>query len=181
MAGLAANAGSGRKVVGAAWLRWTLALALGTAMVLGLVREGSRKMLSRQAARELAELEGLLQQFHVLHGRYPQVSHPAQFFDVLIGRADAFGKPGNLRRLIDPSRFSSSALDPLTPGNRLLDPWGQPYRYYFLHAANDGRGMYLLYSVGPDGTTSNPFLWLDGRGREPEDTDNVYVAAPTSG
>lgn len=158
------------------WAKWMIVLSGCLAAMLVAVKGTSARLQQTQARDELSRLAGMLEEYRMEHSSYPRTADPNVLFDSLMGRKNPSGQPGKFKRLIDPSRFSSVNLDPVKPGNHLLDPWGRAYRYLYQSSVQGQREGWLLFSAGPDGLSSDPSTWAgDGRGHTAVDADNIYA------
>lgn len=145
-----------------------------------------------KARAELAMISQALESFKNTHGDYPWAeseveSSADELFKALIGwkkydsatvgfedkTTDEVPEQGptpfiDISKLTYVSAAEPDEFNPEITGNtkpenyRLLDPWGNPYRYYYKESASDSNWEnfgYMLYSAGPDGKDEMPANW----------------------
>lgn len=133
--------------------------------------------ISRMKSTAMAEIMILsqsLESFKLEHGDYP-ITASIENNDATLSKALLGWKEFNLRtsKFVDRSPQSKSKLvvfiDPtkiyyegnlmedmsIKPENvRFVDPWGQPYQYFYKESEKWDNLSYVLYSKGPDGKSS---------------------------
>lgn len=162
-----------------AFRRWCVfagGMALAAVGLWGVVKWGSARMQASRTGQELHELSMVLEQIKGRYGGYPRVSRGEDFFDVLMGRRDFLGRVARVDAYFNPTGFTCVIADPDAAGNSLLDSWGRAYVYLHRPAAEGAGESFILYSLGPDGRSSDPTTWGgDGRGHAAADADNLYA------
>lgn len=144
-------------------------LAILAAITLGVASGVGEHRKRQQARSELAALAVALESYRAEHGDYPEATgtggdgENARILAARLAPADGAGP-----LLLDPDRFSWDS-----PGVTLLDPWGQPYAYWYDPGAN-GRFGFLLYSRGPDGEDAGPSPEGISDQSAPPNADNLY-------
>lgn len=120
------------------------------AMVLG---GGRRANEVGKVARAKAEVDALalgLEAYRRRHGDFPRVENPAEWVQVLVSAA-------GVTAAVDWGRF---AIEPAggETGARVLDPWGNPYFYFYKTGGVAGwrSSGFVLYSAGPNGVHVPP-------------------------
>lgn len=120
-------------------------------LVLGISGYATRKADYSRATAELEQIKNALEEYRIEYGRYPNntdADDSRNLTDALWGKPHDDGIPPFL------------ALDEWDDENeryRLLDPWGNDYRYYhdsdgtpFYAEHNNSRLGYDLWSLGVD-------------------------------
>lgn len=125
---------------------------LGTILI-GMGRRAVEAGKSARARAELALLAAALDGYQRVHGDYPRTGDAASLLQSLLGRRGPAGAALSGGSLIELARFSpEGARDPhVDAAVRLVDPWGQPYRYAYRSEQPWTNPSYVLYSLGPDG------------------------------
>ncbi len=119
-----------------------------TAIVLGGGGRANEVGKIAKAKAEIAALSAALETFRRQHGDYPRVDDSAMWLHSLVGERDG-------RSLIDLAQFTvGGGVDPRVDASaRLIDPWGQPYFYFYKTGADAAwkANGFVLYSAGPNG------------------------------
>lgn len=125
----------------------------------------SEKGLSRQQAAakvktEMALIAQALESYKLHHGDYPWINDQSgELYKALMGQRGPKGAsdPGRGKPFIDSAQLTSETLKPLdglTGPQTFIDPWGNPYHYFY-----KGEGPFdtwdtygfILISAGPNG------------------------------
>lgn len=156
-------------------------VALLAGIVLGA---GRRAVVAGRSARARIELAGIgsaLDAYRRAYGDFPRTEDPARLLQSLLGRRSPTNVAISGRSLLDLNRLSTlDALDPVAnPAARLIDPWGEPYRYAYKIQAPWSDHGFVLYSSGNDRRDS-PALLTGGFPdlESPLNTDNLYADQP---
>jgi prepilin-type N-terminal cleavage/methylation domain-containing protein len=159
-------------------------VAILSGSVLGLASGAHERAAGARAKVELAVLAQAVEAWHGDYGDYPAAADEAEFYEALTGRRGPQHRVLNPsgRTFIEPGGFVLRAADPATPGNVLLDPWGQPYHYVYFKRVLGGRLApgYVLFSGGPDGCVKPDDPPASGAAAgvpdltAPENADNLY-------
>ncbi len=137
---------------------------------------GLQMRASRQSAQvELAVLARSIEGYRNYYGSYPQTDQPEALYAALAGYRGPRNQPlpERSRRFLDPAGLTLALADPDHPGNRVLDPWGQPYAYAYAPSGTWLAPGYLLYSSGPDGDPGRHENGVPDPS-SPGQADNVY-------
>jgi len=149
------------------------------AIAFGLTRGASERGNQARAEGELNLLSQYLEQYRSYYGDYPRVRRAVsnqndgaaiiEVYNALNGmrgipeNSTLFTTANRQRAFIDRSKFAGAEFvnanpaDPEVAEVRLLDPWGNPYRYYYDPAAASWENRsYVLYSMGPSGSHDAP-------------------------
>lgn len=123
------------------------------AMVLGGGRRANEAGKVAKAKAEIAALGLALEAYRRQQGDFPQATNPAEWLRGLVS------SPG-VKTTLDLERFSvEGGADPVNePRARVLDPWGNPY-FYFYKTGGDAAWKasgFVLYSAGPNGVHVPP-------------------------
>lgn len=152
-------------------------IAVLAALSFGSGAQALRERSLRERARaDLAALSAGLEAFRRHNGSYPQTDRPEEFLGALLGgrAADNTVLVSRGRRFVDGAGLVLELGRSDDPANRVLDPWGRPYRYTYTPGPSWRSPGYLLYSCGPDGLAGG-----HPGGRSPgateADHDNVYA------
>ena len=150
------------------------------ALTLGVARGVRERAAVQQASAELAVISQALEGYKRAYGDYPRVAEPSgwsglsssetKLLQSLVGQYGPKGDPINStgtggKVFIETSKFSltinpdtNSPYDPTLSTNKdkvsLLDPWGNPYYYFYNRKTTGNQWMapgFILYSAGPDG------------------------------
>jgi prepilin-type N-terminal cleavage/methylation domain-containing protein len=161
-------------------------IAILAAITFGVVKGVNERAAIGQAKTELAVLSTALENYKKLYGDYPQTTDPAIFLQSLIGKKGPGGADMTQKNLLELSKFtlSTAAGDPFTTTSlTLLDPWGRNYLYYYYYtgatSATATRRGYILFSTGPDGTSTAPTPLSgttggDAKLSDSKNIDNIY-------
>lgn len=174
-----------------------LLVALSLVMALAAVSLGAVHALRGRAAvaqtrSELAILSLALEAFKRRHGDYPAAESDSASAALALYRALSGEAPsppaggqqpvfevGDIPHGPPPDEVAND-----NPGFVFLDPWGQPYRYFFRPTTADADPEadpsssahgYILLSAGPDGRASLPTAAGSGEPNESQNADNVRV------
>lgn len=156
-----------------------LVLGILTALVIGVGRRAVESSRIARAQAELAVLAGALEAYKRLLGDYPRTDDAAVLLESLLGWRDPAGAALEFRAVLEVGAFTLSAPadSGVGPGARMVDPWGQPYRYaYRVPAAGWLNSGFVLYSAGPDGRASVALLpggFVDATA--PGNADNLHA------
>ncbi|MFU8848825.1 MAG: prepilin-type N-terminal cleavage/methylation domain-containing protein [Opitutales bacterium] len=167
-------------------------IAILAAITFGISKGVQDSQGRAKAKAELAMIAQALESFKNTHGDYPRAesdvessadelfkallgwkkydSASAAFVDKTTSEVPAQGPNPylDISKLTyvdaaEPEEFNPEITSNTKPENyRLLDPWGNPYRYYYKQSATDNNWEnfgYMLYSAGPDGKDQMPGSW----------------------
>lgn len=178
----------------------TVIAILGILAVI-LIRATGNLMEERAAIKARAEMNALAQALEVYKadfGDYPWIRDDAkQFARALLGergpKTNAVlqdAKRGNIKRYIDLEKFNIKE-GPRSSVDAILDPWGNPYRYYYKREITNEKGVYsgswdapgfILISAGPDGELgrepTNSGGMTTSRSMESAGFDDLIVGEP---
>ncbi|MEM7672792.1 MAG: prepilin-type N-terminal cleavage/methylation domain-containing protein [Verrucomicrobiota bacterium] len=172
------------------------------AISFGVLTGVNEKKAVSQATVEIAAISSALERFKATHGTYPvNDNYVANTNNLLllalagVGDADGNALPTDQMRksYISLEGYSISFADDSArqafydnpsagalSGLDILDPWGEPYRYFYdrIQAATSWRNpSFVLYSVGPDLAESVPSALQGGNGVvEVEDFEGLDVS-----
>jgi general secretion pathway protein G len=120
-------------------------LAILSGLVLGVGRRAVESGRIARARAELAAIGAALETYSRTYGDYPRTDDAAQLLRALLGRrGPASNAAINGRALLEPAKFTIT-------NDRLVDPWGQPYRYNYKRPGDAWTNpAFVLYSCGPD-------------------------------
>ncbi len=156
------------------------------AITFGVMKGVQERAAVSQARVELAALAQVLESYKKHYGDYPRVTTTTandgalQLYQALNGQRGPTGTVLNPRQkaFLEADRFTLE--DPsaaITADNRILDPWGRPYRYLYNPAsASWDKRPFLLFSLGPTtgsddvGTMTNGAPITTGN-----HADNIYA------
>lgn len=136
-----------------------LILAILAGITFGALRSGGERSRANLARAELSILTQLLSRYEAQYGTYPilyetDIDQGAELFvAILRGQLGPTGlvmNPPGRDFLAGSNLTLADELAADSAPNRLLDPWGQPYRYFYQSDDNWLPLGYLLYSSGPD-------------------------------
>ena len=156
-------------------------IAILAGITFGLMTRTGEQGRTSRAQTELRALAQALEQYQGHYGDYPWVNvsgipeNERVLFNALAGtigpRGAEITDDGGSRRwgrvFVDFSRLNVADSGELperdesarTLNNRFLDPWDNPYRYYYKHEGSEGnweRTGFVLYSMGPSGEHEEP-------------------------
>jgi len=192
-------------------------IAILAAITFGITGGVRNTQGKAKAKGELAMISQALDSFKMTHGDFPWAAadneaSAKELFKALLGwktfdpaenefrdketaevpeqGPDAFTDVSKLTYIdiADSSEFNPDLTGNSAPNNHLLiDPWGNPYRYYYKkNATGDWENFgFVLYSIGPDGKDEIADDWdgvmtvaireaTDGGG-DPVNLDNIYA------
>ncbi|WP_269541841.1 prepilin-type N-terminal cleavage/methylation domain-containing protein [Cerasicoccus fimbriatus] len=141
-------------------------IAILSAIVFGLSRGVAVKQANTKAEAELQTLGSALEAYKLKYGDYPWIgadTDGTELYKHLTGalRMKATGNGTVTYENADGVPFIDSGAFTTAGSNSekyIIDPWGQPYRYYYRNSSNGNSWSYptfILMSVGPDGQTAS--------------------------
>lgn len=126
----------------------------------GVSRAVEAKRNHARVELDLLALTQALEAYKNHYGDYPWISPgegPRSLYRALNGERGPRGDQISGRVFIEHSRFALNDPDDMAAAdNHFLDPWGQPYEYYYREAtagvpsASWENPRYVLFSKGPD-------------------------------
>lgn len=160
-----------------------LVLAILAGLTFGALRSGGDRAQVSRTQAELSVLAQILERYKSHYGSYPviyeasETTAGANLYSALIGR---IGPTGNV--ISPPGRNFLADFDfelvnpdnPNAPGNYLIDPWQQPYLYFYRSDPAWSRPGFFLYSSGPDQAHLRPSLSGEYDSRAEVNLDNVF-------
>lgn len=152
--------------------------AVISGFVLGVGRSAGTTGRIARARAELTVLEAGLESYRRVFGDYPRTDRAEDLLQSLLGRRGPTGAPLDTRVLVDLALVTlGGAADPFADDeSRVVDPWGQPYRYAYKTTVPWTPAGFVLFSGGPDEMTTAGLS--DGRVDEAAaaNQDNVYAS-----
>lgn len=153
-------------------------IAILSGLVLGVGRRAIESGKITRAKSELAVLAAALEAYRHSYGDFPQTDDEARLLQSLLGRRGPLNHTLAGRAFIETAKFTTAgALDPFVDVSAvLIDPWDQPYMYAYKSQTPWTNPVFVLYSIGPDGTDSSTLLTgglIDPV--PPANADNLYA------
>lgn len=157
-----------------------------TAITFGVVRGVQDRAAIQQARVELSALATALEAYKKHYGDYPRVTTTTgdtgslQLFQALNGQRGPTGADLDPRQkaFLDAGLFTLEDPDAdVTADNRIVDPWGRPYRYLYNPAHTSwNKRPYLLFSLGPTTGSDDVDTMTDGVPKtDGAHADNIYA------
>lgn len=165
-----------------------IGILLGIA--LGVTRAVDEKRKISRAETEMATLSQSLEQYKSHYGDYPWISGTGSearregLYEALNGfrgpQTDTLNP--QQRVFLQHDAFTLANEDDYdAAGNHLLDPWGQPYEYFYKVTTSSGawqKAGFVLFSKGPSMEAKNPGSTGRPDYDDPLNLDNIYASGP---
>ncbi|WOO43384.1 prepilin-type N-terminal cleavage/methylation domain-containing protein [Rubellicoccus peritrichatus] len=140
-------------------------------IVISVQRGVYHKQSQAKAKGEMQAIATALESFKLKYGDYPWLGddntastrNPEKLFNLLTGSEIMFNQNGTVMIGQPPNNRATTAFlgeseiktDSDTDPTYFVDPWGNPYRYYYKNLSSPDSWEYpafILMSAGPDGT-----------------------------